>query len=188
MNQIETLYAELDDLVIKNKFLLRVIKKTKSQMNLKSNVSLENNTNMFFWLFIFKQEELLRKYLDYFLAIEFLNFNQWTWIESILALYYYMFQDNNKIQQIICDRLRRVYTINNGKPPQNRLNGELLFTEDINDAIADKDQRGEIESRLYQIQELCVLYSFGGSEQLTQSVILDEIKLNNRLICEYLKI
>ncbi len=175
-----------------DKFLINQLKKTKELLNSNSISSLESNTNLAYWLYVYGHENLALKLCNVLSTTDFDGkFDKWTWVEYSISLAIIIYEqkkliDNvNALSSILTtpyDSIDKEKKLLNEKALNRRLNGDLLYTAEIEEAIDDKNAEEEIEYRFLQLQELCFIYAKGGSKKFPREKVKNEISENLKKI------
>lgn len=168
---------------LNNKRIDSLSKKILKKMSFKSSKDLENMVELCYWLYIYGYTDQLTKLYPTILALSFSgNWDIWTWIESILSLIYYISSKDITAQtyaKLALDKIMQAK--NDDENIIKRCDGILLveFEEKVQ-LYSQSNKKSNLRNWLcYEMQELVLIYSLGGSEKYPLEKIrtrVEEIK------------
>ncbi len=164
--------------ISESKFLNRIKKKAVKNFSWSSAKSLENASNLSYWLLVFDKENESLEVCEFLSKFQFnSNFNLWSWIEHSLALQSRIYRKRKKLNKAshCIDRIISAGFV------KERLDG--LFVEDrekqIKIAILDNDKWATREWIFLLLIEICILSELGGSSKLPIEIL--EMKFTENL-------
>lgn len=167
LNDIQKIVEGLD--LSGNKRLESLKKKIMKKMSFKSSSDLTNLRDLFYWLFIYNDEQELISLYPVGLSLKFTgNWNLWCPCELILSLIYYISSrtlGQHEYKREALEKIVSVYeTMEN---PKNRCDGLLLDNRRENVELALlSNSKSSVRDALYlELLELVAIYAFGGSEK-----------------------
>jgi hypothetical protein len=153
--------------------------------SLNSKNDLESLKNLAFWLYIYNKKEDSIEICSIVKDYEFNNnFDLWTWIEYITALYSRLLREFNDIEssKIYSDKILQTYA--NDKKLLNRLlSGKGLYDEKIQLYEAENDIKNANIWRFLQFNKLCLIRELGGSDILPIDILEHKMMEIKNILC-----
>ncbi len=158
--------------------LTRLTASTARKFKLTTQASLEKVNALAFQLYIHGDLENAYAVCQLVNNVSFTgNFNLWSWVELTLALQAHILKrwhQFNPAQQIIA-QLQAIYTDTHHQILNRRLNGNLLHTQAIADAIKSQDRQLERDYRLADLYELVFISNMGAVKPVFSEQIQDHV-------------
>jgi hypothetical protein len=180
------IFAEIKHKV-NNKKVVSLVNKLTKRFSTKSFNDLSNLQELAYWLYTLSEKELSEKICNRIIDEKFNDVELWAPIEYLKALKCKLCLEKGNVNDVQKYVEEIMGINNNSKGFIRRLNGELLPTEEINNAKKDNDIKSELIYLFSQIPDLVLIEIMNGKGKIKKEEANNMIKETIEYIIKNIK-